>query len=403
MARSLDDRSSVRLVAFPYHDWRKADQEGLRWRDAHLIETFARMPDVEDVLVVDRPVSLAERLRGRQPAWAKGQLILERSARGTRARVTQVRERVRVLDIHVPDLVGPVVSRRAWWFDTFADERVLDQVRWATTSTDHERPSVIAWLPTVAPAIAAVDSAGVLFDSLDNWLIHPGLRQHAVRAAAGYAAILPTATAVVASAPASRNVLRRWVDDVELIPNGVEPAAFEGPHARPLDLPAGPIVGYAGSLAARVDARLVATVARSLPDVSFVFIGQTLDPSAIAPMRDVPNVRILGDRHYGLLPSYLANFDVAWIPHAVGAGESGGDPIKMYEYWAAHREVVSTPIDGLDRWSDRLHLVGSADDAVTVIRGLLDGSVDPKHAVLPQERTWAAIADRMVALLRARQ
>lgn len=388
----------MNLVVFPYHDWRKADVEGHRWRDAHLIDAFAAHPDVERVLVVDRPVSLAERLRFRSEGFALGHPVAERTSRRTRARITAVDDRIHVLDIHVPDLIGPVALRRAWWFRTFADPRVLDQIRWAASTSGMARAHVVAWLPTVAPAIAALEPAGVVFDSLDNWMIHPGLRRHAELAAAGYAAILPSATGVVASAPASREVLLQWAKDVEVIPNGVEPKTFDGVHARPADLPPGPIVGYAGSLAARIDARLIADVARSLPTISFVFIGQLLEPEAIRPMRDIPNIHILGDRHYTELPGYLAHFDVAWIPHTVGPGESGGDPIKMYEYWAAHREVVSTQIDGLEGWSDRLHLVDDADSAVVTIRGLLDGSIPPKRATVPPDRTWDAIAARIVEM-----
>jgi len=176
-------------------------------------------------------------------------------------------------------------------------------------------------------------------------------------------------------------------------------------------------VGYAGTLGPRLDEGFIVEVARRLRDVSFVFIGQ--DPSrrlvdAIAGRRvrfglnrrsgslhTEPNVLMLGDRHYSRVPAYVQAFDIGWIPHAVGEGESGGDPIKMYEYWAAGREVIATPIDGLDRWPDRLHLVNDAAEAARTIDGLLNGSIAPKHATVPPDRTWKAIADRMIRELSA--
>ncbi|MBA2719087.1 MAG: glycosyltransferase [Chloroflexi bacterium] len=389
----------MKLVAFPYHDWRKADAEGHRWRDIHLIDAFATHPDVERILVIDRPVSLAERLAGRGPDFVRGMEVARRTTRASIARITNVAERIDVLDIHVPDVLGPIVSRRAWWFRTFADARVIDHIRWAVAELGMDRPHAVAWLPTVAPALGALGPEAVLFDSLDNWMIHPGLRRHATLAAAGYSAILPSATAVVASAPASRDVLRQWALEVEVIPNGVDPAAFAEAPPRPSDLPPGPVVGYAGSLAVRIDVALVVEVARAMPDVSFVFIGQVLQSSAIEPMRHVPNIHLLGDKHYAFLPAYLAHFDVAWIPHVVGAGESGGDPIKMYEYWAAGREVVASRIDGLDRWADRLHLLDDGAHAVALIRGLLTDTVQAKRATVPPDRTWDAIAGRLLSLL----
>ena len=405
IATRMDERVSgrdpraVRIVAFPYHDWRKGDVEGRRWRDAHLIEALAALPDVEQILVIDRPVSLAERMIRRTGGWVEGTVLAERGDRLSRARITTVSEKIQVLDIHVPDLAGPLLRRRGWWFDTFADRRVLGHLRWAVAATGTDDPVGFAWTPTVAPAIAAINPSAFLFDSLDNWMIHPRLRDQRSRAAAGYAALLPAASAVVASAPASRAVLERWADGVVVIPNGVDPGAFQGRFDRPPDLPAGPVVGYAGSLSSRIDVDLVVETAAGLPDVSFVFVGPTFESAPIRRMRGISNIHLLGNRHYAMVPGYVSHFDVAWIPHAVGRGETGGDPIKMYEYWAAGREVVATPIDGLDAWADRLHLVSDPAAASRSITGLIRGTVAPKHATVPPDRTWDAIARRMLGLL----
>ena len=71
----------------------------------------------------------------------------------------------------------------------------------------------------------------------------------------------------------------------------------------------------------------------------------------------------------------------------------------MYEYWAAGREVVATPIDGLDAWSDRLHLVGEPAAAIRTIEGLIQGTIAAKQATVPADRTWDAIARQMLGLL----
>jgi glycosyltransferase involved in cell wall biosynthesis len=389
----------VRIAAFPFHDWRKGEVEGIRWRDGHLLETIGRDERCERLLIVDRPVSLAERLSTRRSPFVRGRTIDERRSSRRAARITEVREGIEVLDMAVPDLIGPAIRGRGWWFDIFDDRWVLESLDWAVRARLGPRPAAMAWTPTVASAIERLDPARFLFDSLDNWLIHPTLRRHATDAVGAYAALLRRADAVVASAPASREVLQRWTPDVEVIPNGVDPEAFSEPRARPGDLPPGPVVGYAGSLAARIDAQLVVDVARALPEVAFVFIGRTLDQRPVAALRNVPNIHVLGNRHYADLPSYLQHFDVAWIPHAVGQGETGGDPIKLYEYWAAGRQTVATPIDGLERWSNQLHLVRTADEAAAAIRGLLDGTRARTPTQVPATRTWRAIADRMLTLL----
>jgi glycosyltransferase involved in cell wall biosynthesis len=201
---------------------------------------------------------------------------------------------------------------------------------------------------------------------------------------------------VYVSAPASRDVLQRWRDDIEIVPNGVDPLVFSGSYSRPADLPTGPIVGYAGKLAERIDAELVAATARSMPGVTFVFLGPILQPSAIAAMRGIPNILLLGDRSYDRLPGYLGHFDIGWIPHRVGAGETGGDPIKLYEYWAAGLPVVSTPIDGWEAWGPGITIVRDAMDAGTVLASILSADHDHRRPQVPPERTWTAIAARLL-------
>src|SRR5262245_42505519 len=111
---------SRRVLAFPFHDWRKLQAEGFRTRDAHLMESVARRSDTERVLVVDRPTSLAERVTRRGKPRADGDL--ERSWRSgdVQASLTRVQPNVRVLDLAFDDLISPVRRRRAWWFDVFA-------------------------------------------------------------------------------------------------------------------------------------------------------------------------------------------------------------------------------------------------------------------------------------------
>jgi glycosyltransferase involved in cell wall biosynthesis len=382
---------SRRILAFPFHDWRKLQVEGFRTRDAHLLEAFARRPDVERMLVIDRPTSFAERVARRGRDRAAGSLEREWQSGGVRASITEVSPNTVVLDIAVRDLVAPLLRRRGWWFDVFTRAEVGAAIDEAAQVALGAPTDTVAWVPTVAPVLFGRD-ARVRFDALDNWLIHPTLRRHAAEAEAAYATIVPRADRVFASGPASARVLARWRPDVTLLPNGVDPKAFTGPIERPADLPAPPIVGYAGKLAARIDDELVASVARDLPDVQFVFVGPVLDTGAVRAMRKQPNVHVLGDRRYLDLPGYVRSFDVAWIPHRVGAGETGGDPIKLYEYWAADRQVVSTRIDGSEAWTEQARLVDGAAQAADAIRGVISGALAPLPTAIPAGRTWDEIA-----------
>ena len=384
-------RQPRRILAFPFHDWRKLQDEGFRTRDAHLLEAFARRPDVERTLVVDRPTSLAERVARRGWDRAAGSLEREWQSGGVRASLTEVRPDTLVLDIAVRDVVAPIRRRRGWWFDVFARAEVRAAIDEAAKVALGAPTDTVAWVPTVEPVLFG-RGGRVRFDALDNWLIHPTLRRHAAEAEAAYAAIVPRADRVFASGPASARVLARWRPEVTLLPNGVDPQMFTGPVHRPADLPAPPVVGYAGKLAERIDDEFVAAAANLLPEVQFVFLGQVLNRGAVRAMGQEPNVHLLGDRPYDVLPAYVRSFDVAWIPHRVGAGETGGDPIKLYEYWAAGRQVISTRIDGSEAWTAQAHLVDDAAQAAAAIRGVISGALPTLQTAIPAGRTWDEIA-----------
>ena len=387
----------MEILAFPFHDWRKGQHESVRTRDGHLLRELGARPDIRSLLVVDRPVSLAERLVTRESAAVAGDRVGERSLGcGWRATLTSVADRTLVLDTSTPAMIGPARDPRGWWFEVFEDRHVHDALDWALDVAQHDARVAVAWTPAVAAAIEHVHPSALVFDSLDNWITHPILRRHAPQARAAYERLLPGAAAVFVPAEATRRELEPYAPHTVVLPNGVDLERFERPGPRPPDLPPSPLVGYVGKLGVRLDVDLIVATAALLPEVVFVFVGPALESNLVRPLRDRPNVRLVGDRRVEDVPAYLAAFDVAWIPHRVGEGETGGDLMKKYEYWAAGCQVVTTPVADLDAWASQLHIVRSPEEAVHAIKGLLDGSIAPTPTKVPADRTWPAIADRLI-------
>ena len=386
------------VVAFPFHDQRKSDRQGVRTRDGHLLDRFARDRRVRRLLVVDRPVSLAERVIRRHDRTAGGRPVETWSRAGLTSTITEARSGAFVLDISVRDVVQPILRPRRWWFRVFESRDVIATVQEALQRLTITDPAGIAWTPTGAAPVAAIQWRSLVFDSLDNWLIHPVLRREAEAATAAYARMLPISSSVVASAEASAAILQRWAPSVEIIPNGVDPERFRAPSERADDLPVGPIVGYAGKLGRRIDTGLVEAVADLLPAVTFLFVGPQLDASTRSLGRR-SNIRLLGDRHPDVLPRYVSAFDIAWIPHRVGDGESGGDPIKLYEYVAARRPILTSKIDGWRGWTSLAMPFESAAEAAAIIESILAGRANPPSGDVPRDRTWSHISGRMIDLL----
>jgi len=131
------------------------------------------------------------------------------------------------------------------------------------------------------------------------------------------------------------------------VPNAGEVERFASESTRrpePSDLQAipHPRVGYVGAIREWFDADLVRQAAERFPQASFVLVGD--DTPMLAPLRRLANVHALGPRAYEDLPAYLGAMDVCIIPFRQTALIRHTHPIKVYEYLAAGRAVVSTPM-----------------------------------------------------------
>lgn len=106
-----------------------------------------------------------------------------------------------------------------------------------------------------------------------------------------------------------------------------------------------PIVGYSGALANWFDYDLLRSLALARPDYQFVLIGVDYDGSlAQSRILDLPNVNWLGMKPYQQLFNYVRHFDVAVIPFKVNEITLATSPIKLFEYAACQKPVVTTAL-----------------------------------------------------------
>lgn len=162
-----------------------------------------------------------------------------------------------------------------------------------------------------------------------------------------YEDAIENADIVVASAHDLLNTVQKRRPDAFLCQNGVDFEHFAAarPEGPPADLPDGdgPIVGYYGALAEWLDYELVDYAATGLGDFRFVFIGPNYDHSMDDQKAFTrPNVSWLGPKTYEELPTYLYYFSVATIPFVLNDVTHAVSPVKLHEYLAGGKPVVTT-------------------------------------------------------------
>jgi len=218
---------------------------------------------------------------------------------------------------------------------------------------------------------------------------------------AWYEEAIEGAEVVVGSARDLLDTVKQSRPDAFLCPNGVEYRHFadftEGePPEDIADIAGGdrPIIGYYGALAEWVDYPLIAKSATELADFEFVFIGPDYDGSIKehGEVFGLPNVRWLGVKEYGELPDYLHHFDVATIPFVVNEVTHSVSPIKLFEYMAGGRPVVTPNLRECAHY-EAVQVAVDADDYVEKLRhATLELRHDRDHQALlrrtARANTW---------------
>jgi len=112
-----------------------------------------------------------------------------------------------------------------------------------------------------------------------------------------------------------------------------------------------PVVGYFGSIDPHsFDIAFVERVADLLPQISFVFIGNASGDMSGLKKRN--NVWLLGYKPYERIPDYGKCFDVAILPLPQNRWVEAINPIKLKNYLALGKPVVSTLYPLLQNYLD---------------------------------------------------
>jgi UDP-galactopyranose mutase len=194
-----------------------------------------------------------------------------------------------------------------------------------------------------------------------------------------------------------------------LFPSGVEveyfaPAANPAQFSVPRELIGvkRPVIGYYGVIDDRVDLALLAYVAQAQRDWSLVIVGP-LSRISQEDLPVAPNLFYPGMKSYDELPVYLAYFNVAIVPFAINEATRYLSPTKVLEYMAAHKPVVSTPLqDVLALYSPVAHVAYTPADFVEQIELALQER--PEERWSGEDRllnlyTWHNLAARVHQLI----
>lgn len=279
--------------------------------------------------------------------------------------------------------------------------------RWLGANAS-DAPVVWTYHPYVLDTLARIRAEKLVYHCVDDVAAVPGV--DATAYAAAELALLRKADVVFTTSlplqrhcseiAGDRSVYERNVADIEHF------ASARRAGSVPVDISRvpHPRIVYTGVLSDfKLDLSLIEETATTRSDWHWVLIGNEPEGHSnpiIAKLRRLGNVHLLGYRPYATLPNYLAAADIAVLPNLVDGHAASVFPMKLYEYLAAGRPVLATPMPSLEGMREVIAIADRHDWVEAVGRILADppGSLaldDPRL----RDFSWEARMDRMLKRL----
>jgi len=242
----------------------------------------------------------------------------------------------------------------------------------------------------------------VVYDAMD---LHLGFAESGGNIAKREKSLVKQSDLVIASTPYIAKYLELTQSKSLILPNASDIAHFSTTgkkYRKPVDLASlpGRLFGYYGALAQWLDLDIIEAVARAFPSDSLVLIGRIQNNELINLAKKYKNIHLLGEKSYQELPKYLYHFDVALIPFVITPLIEATDPVKIYEYLAAGKSVVSTHIPELSRYGSLIYRASSPKIFIAKIKQALteNSSLARERVRAVRHETW----DMRAKVLQAR-
>ncbi|MDY0212990.1 MAG: glycosyltransferase [Desulfuromonadaceae bacterium] len=228
-----------------------------------------------------------------------------------------------------------------------------------------------------------------VYDCMDN---HEGFGNVPAKLIEIEKRMLRNSDLVVTTSSWLENFAQDYNQNVAVVRNAGEYEHFcETPTERYTDQLGRKIIGYYGAIAEWFDLDLIRSIAVANPNALVLLIGNDT-VNAQKQLKKIPNVVFVGEVPYSQLPYYLYAFDVCLLPFQVIPLTLATNPVKVYEYLAAGKPVVSVDLPEIEQFGDLVYLAKSHDEFVSMVSDSLThqeaASLFDLRREFAREQTW---------------
>ena len=312
---------------------------------------------------------------------------------------------------------GRIVCLRPWKFlpNTLRWGRKINealfrrQVRAEARRLGFHAP--ILWINAHGAGHAAgkLGESAVIYDITDDWTTLTQSARHIRLIQEQDADLCRRADAVIVCSERLAEMKAPFAAKLHRIPNGVHAEHYARVCAADGPLPdeargwRKPVLGYTGSIHAdRIDLNLVEALARQLPEATVALVGpMMLSPIERQRLDKLPNIVLTGPKPYAVIPDYMRAFDVCITPHLVTPFTESLNPIKLWEYLAAGKPVIATPVAGFRDYPQFVRLATDAAGFTAALAEALteDPALPAQRRAEAAKHSWNARLDAVEQVL----
>ncbi len=267
----------------------------------------------------------------------------------------------------------------------------------------------ILWLynPEQGPLIGRFSERLSVYHCIDEFTVGTTGRKRATITALE-TDLLNRVDLVFANSPPTYQAKRRLNPHTYRIPSGADVEHFTRDipvHPAIADIPR-PRIGYTGHINERLDYNILEHLALARPAWSLVFVGATYpwtpDALPLRRLRALPNVYFLGRYPFAEVPALVKGMDVCLLPYVADERGYYRSPLKLYEYLAAGRPVVSTDHPEARELSEVVYIAATPEAFVARIDQALaedDVGRQRQRVAVARENSWDRRVDEMERII----
>ncbi len=323
--------------------------------------------------------------------WKK----LWRFARGTRQASPRIKVRTLLqIPFHRFKLVRSINNVLVNW-----------SLRWFMYREGIRNPIVWFVVPHLAPVVGKLPSSKSVYYCTDDYATLPDVDEKTVRAFDD--ALTRKADVVFVTAESLKTNKLPINSNTHFSPHGVDFELFSKACDPSLPVPEEfvsekrPIIGFIGLIEGWIDFDLIDFLAASRPDWTFAFIGRVAVSRDRLPQR--PNVKFLGQKPYNDLPAFGRQFDVTIIPFLRTPVIMHANPLKLREYLAMGKPVVSVSTPEIDKFADVIEIAHSKEEFLEKLELTLKRPTEPAEVQRRLDRvassSWEARVEEIIRVV----